>query len=283
MGGLGEVSTQNEHRGKGLAIQLSQMATRYMEEKRIPISSLHTSPPTMALYRRAGYTDADIPYLTLPQITQDKQDLEFQKFSEKYPSETAMFDPKKFIIKRGTFLSVDESVRPKLMEIQQNFAKKFNGAVVRTEEYWNKWINNEGILEQEQKYSWVIYNQKSCVGYVSVQLHKDDGSLPNIIFRDWTTIYDLDEHLKIRTIEMVSVLVISNLSQSTANLSIPFIFGGLCPFQNTCTSAKVLNKGMMYKKIQFANKDQREEQESLIVDSFLEKVNAHLFWLGDYY
>ena len=63
-GGIANVSTRPEHRGRGIATRLMSLAVETCREEGIPISSLWTGflSPAHHIYRKLGYVDTFSPY-----------------------------------------------------------------------------------------------------------------------------------------------------------------------------------------------------------------------------
>lgn len=60
MGGIGEVSTNPQYRGRGLATDLLQLAIEYCKGLKFPIMQLHTSKQT-GFYANLGWIDVPTP------------------------------------------------------------------------------------------------------------------------------------------------------------------------------------------------------------------------------
>ncbi|KAJ3115756.1 hypothetical protein HDU96_000087 [Phlyctochytrium bullatum] len=64
-GGIGDVATRVEHRGKRLASKLMAMSESYMKSKGIDFAVLHAAPAAAPLYASLGWKAVDLGYYTL--------------------------------------------------------------------------------------------------------------------------------------------------------------------------------------------------------------------------
>lgn len=112
MGGIGEVSTKAAYRRKGLAGQLLSMALLAMEARGMTLSILFGDAP---LYERMGYRFRPIHYARM------------QAAEATFPAGHAI----------RPFALED---LPWVMGLYDLFAGRVQGAVIRSEAYWTRWV-----------------------------------------------------------------------------------------------------------------------------------------------
>jgi len=176
------------------------------------------------------------------------------------------------------------------MEKHRNFTKKFNGAIVRTPEYWNKWIDSESIVLEEKKFSWIITHEQKVIGFFSVSLdssghgrnaseeeqksvtpHGDD-----IGVRDFVTIYD-DNQINTKIVEGVVGLVMAEFNMESTNVAHVRQVGVF--FADTCMSVSTHHRGIMYKKVRTPSVGTGDAIDKA-VDGFLKSSPTNHFWWG---
>lgn len=125
MGGIGEVTTLREYRGKGLSTKLLNMAASYMETTGLDLSFLFTG---------TNHHYAHVGWFTLP------------RRRVKTPILSCATDG--YSLRMATREDI-----PTLSALHDNFAPRFNGVVVRTPEYFERWFNAEDftIVERDGK------------------------------------------------------------------------------------------------------------------------------------
>lgn len=116
IGGIGEVSTKIAYRGQGYAGALLNVAIEAMQKRDMPVSVLFGNKP---LYEKMGWR----------------------------------FAPRRYTITQRAILpeiSMEVTIRPYqptdlpyLMGIYDFFAGRLDGAVIRSEAYWRRWIVNQ--------------------------------------------------------------------------------------------------------------------------------------------
>lgn len=126
VGGIGEVSTDPNHRKKGLAGELMRRSIPLIRELEYPVSMLGAI--IRDFYAKFGWRQVVMP----------------QRISQVAAHE----------IQRGRTLRrlrIDDDLSD-LREIHAEFSARFNGATVRSEEYWTRWVkpqfeDNAWVLE----------------------------------------------------------------------------------------------------------------------------------------
>lgn len=113
MGGIGEVSTKAAYRRQGLAGNLLRMAIAQMEARGMPVSILYGNQP---LYERLGWRFCPVRFSqveaeTLPSLPEDA----------------------------GVRAYAPEDLAA-LMGMYDLFAGRLDGAVLRNEAYWRRWV-----------------------------------------------------------------------------------------------------------------------------------------------
>ncbi|NIK77289.1 putative N-acetyltransferase YhbS [Paenibacillus castaneae] len=143
VGGIGEVSTILEHRGKGLANRLLEEAIKQMKERGIHISMLRG---TAGIYSRLGWMKTT----TYRQV-----------------SKAAGRDE---LVHRLRPVDYDHEI-PYLKAIYKEYSERLNGPFVRGDDYyWRFWVKMEG------RNLWVIENERDeIIGYLCFQYH--DGCI----------------------------------------------------------------------------------------------------------
>ena len=127
-GGIGEVSTQVEWRGKGFAAVCLRGGVEYMQSLGVPLSSLHTSNAA-AYYQQLGWQPVERVHglLAIDHIP---------------AANTATGSD--YVVQQLTGSELTSSpLLPSLMSLYDSYARQFNGPVVRTAEYWQRWVHAE--------------------------------------------------------------------------------------------------------------------------------------------
>lgn len=160
LGGIGEVSTNPNYRGKGLATQLLQMATQYMKQIGIHLSILFTGEERIGFYNQVGY----------------------QNIKRKFIETTIETNTKSILVEKITTTEFNQ-----LATIYDQFSNRLNGVIVRNANYWNHWI------KAEFQNSYVVKNERNqIIAYLEIK--EVDGFYS---IRDYGT---LDDSLNIKDI-----------------------------------------------------------------------------------
>lgn len=114
MGGIGEVSTKPAYRGQGLASMLLAMAIAAMNADGIPLSILFGD---QRIYSLSGWRFCDVPRTLAPAHALPM-----------LPGTDAVIRP------------FEDGDLPALMGIYDSFAGRMDGAVLRSEAYWQQWV-----------------------------------------------------------------------------------------------------------------------------------------------
>ena len=150
VGGIGEVSTRPEYRRRGIATQLLKDSIRFMESRDIVVSVLFGS---QRIYSIEGWEKVPRYYA--------RQFFSAEKQSE-WEVRPANFD--------------DEVEVKRLSDLYDQYARKFNGTVVRDEiAYWTKWVRTESSN------AYVAERDGNIEGYVSVTPRGDELSVKEFI------------------------------------------------------------------------------------------------------
>ena len=150
VGGIGEVSTLPEYRRRGIATQLLKDSIRFMESRDIVASVLFGS---QRIYSIEGWEKVPRYYA--------RQSFSNEKQSE-WKVRPANFD--------------DEVEVKRLSNLYNQYARKFNGTVVRDEiTYWTKWVRTESPN------IYVAERDSNIEGYVSVNRREDAVSVKEFI------------------------------------------------------------------------------------------------------
>jgi predicted GNAT family N-acyltransferase len=129
-GGIGEVCTAAEHRRRGLSNMLLRNVLDIMKERKLSVSLLHAAPAFFPLYESVGYVSSRSEWSILS-ISRAK----LQKFAAE---QSTYRSPLR--IRDATF--PDDTDR--LHSIHQIFSEqRFAGCIVRSKEYWNKYLSVE--------------------------------------------------------------------------------------------------------------------------------------------
>eukprot|EP01112_Ceratiomyxa_fruticulosa_P017355 TRINITY_DN5391_c0_g1_i1.p1 TRINITY_DN5391_c0_g1~~TRINITY_DN5391_c0_g1_i1.p1 ORF type:complete len:344 (-),score=68.01 TRINITY_DN5391_c0_g1_i1:120-1151(-) len=191
MGGIGEVSTKVQYRGKGLAKVLLQHALDFMKAQHIQISTLLTGKAA-PLYASMGWVH-NTRFLS-------KQSLSLREF-DSFVSNFSI---------QNTDFSNEEQIG-QLKEIHERFSIQFNGPVVRDIEYWKKWIQSESSLAGN--FSFVMFDQNApphkLIAYLCVIWSPNfDG----IKVKDFAV--DLTHNMEDRREEVLRELISHSLKQT---------------------------------------------------------------------
>lgn len=150
VGGIGEVSTRQEYRRRGLATQLLKDSIRFMEARDIVTSSLHGS---QRIYSIEGWEKVPRYYARQP-FTAQKQ--------VAWNIRPVNFD--------------DETEVKRIATLYDGYARKFNGPFVRDDiTYWTKWV------KAESPNAWVAERDGNIEGYVSVVRREDQLNVEEFI------------------------------------------------------------------------------------------------------
>lgn len=146
LGGIGEVSTKSEYRGRGLSARLLQMAVAYMEEKDMPVSMLFTGSNHHYARQRWFTVNQRFYRVSLTEAS----DLE----------ETMRLRP------------LEETDWPAVRGIHDLFSSGLDGVLVRDDpDYWAKWVRREMgdamVLEQDGR----------ILAYLSASAHREQTAV----------------------------------------------------------------------------------------------------------
>lgn len=152
MGGIGEVCTDKEYRGKGIASRLLKMAIAFMEADGLEVSVLGSGAD--GLYESFGWRG---------------QALKRIKCSvEKGSSELVLFEPK--IHDLETF-----------SKLYKNFSSDLNGPIVRdANDYWKDWFYYEAC---RRDYFKGIKLDGEIIGYIVIKRKKDEFYIDECILK----------------------------------------------------------------------------------------------------
>ena len=131
-GGIGEVSTQVEWRGRGYAAVCLQRAVEYMQSLGVPLSSLHTSNAAK-YYQQLGWQPVERVHGLVPI---DR----IQPVAAGDDSTTS----NSYSIQQLTGNQLTSSpLLSSISAVYDSYARHFNGPVQRTAEYWQRWVDAE--------------------------------------------------------------------------------------------------------------------------------------------
>ena len=129
LGGIGEVSTQPQYRGRGYAEACLAAGVAYMASLSIHLSSLHTGN-VAAYYHKLGWRRVERVHAVLPLS-------DLTSASSSHHNDIARLLP----------LSPDDLVPSPtlsaLSSLYSSYAPHFNGPVHRSDEYWQSWVRGE--------------------------------------------------------------------------------------------------------------------------------------------
>lgn len=157
-GGVGSVGTKEEYRGKGLSTTLFKKCINYMKKKNISISYLLCGDDNERYYNRYDYKKS--PFVKKISVIER---------NVPYPVEYSI---------RDVDFSLDINA---LSEMYQIFSGTFNGAVVRSMEYWKSWVSSFPY----NKYKIAVDAAGKPVAYMNLDLDGnrfyvfDFGYMPN--------------------------------------------------------------------------------------------------------
>jgi len=134
-GGVGEVCTRPEYRGRGLSGALLEDALRFMTEQHMALSLLFSG--LHEHYGRYGWSVAPLE-LGVTMVE---------------PGGAGPYEVRQ----------VEPADRAELALLYEQFAPRFDGPLVRSPEYWASW------WEAEQHNTWVARSDGTLVGYVSLR------------------------------------------------------------------------------------------------------------------
>ncbi|KAJ3333935.1 hypothetical protein HDU76_000970 [Blyttiomyces sp. JEL0837] len=133
IGGIGDVATRIEHRGKRLASKLMTMADDYMTSHGFPFGMLHAAPAAAPLYASLGWHSCPATYNVIKFMPED------------WTSSSSLLN----IIQHGSLISskprkvnfgseLDVSI---MMKLHQMVAGPVSGSFERpTIEHWTRWV-----------------------------------------------------------------------------------------------------------------------------------------------
>ena len=128
-GGIGEVSTQVEWRGKGFAALCLQRGVEYMQSVGMPLSSLHTSNAA-SYYQQLGWQTVERVHGLLP--------------VDHIPTASGADSDGDYRIQQLSAGELTSSrLLPSIQSTYNEYARRFNGPVVRSAEYWQRWVHAE--------------------------------------------------------------------------------------------------------------------------------------------
>jgi len=253
VGGIGEVSTKDHWRKKGLASLLLNDSIKFMQEKGIYVSSLHTGAAA-PVYAALGWKS--VPrYLISKNIKDIRSD--GQESNQKYKI-------------RKADLRSDQDIDI-LVPIYTKFASQFNGTFVRDKIYWTKWIADESphpyvIISLDDN------NIERNVGYISLKEKKRDSSTVLVIdFFVSEDIFAVDRGRNLFSISLSQVLNMMSLSVETKNVVYPAPL-----FQEKHTSVEDGTMYLILDGCQGLSQDTISEQ---IYGTSIE--SKHIFWDAD--
>lgn len=145
VGGIGEVSTREEYRRRGIATQLLKDAIRFMEEREIVLSCLRGSRP---IYEALGWEAVGCHYAVARRSSSYVHDFDIRRVD---------LD--------------DEAELRNLDALYHSYSRRFNGTFLRNEAYWRHWF----CCESSEV--WSARDGEEMVGYISVNV---DGSRVNV-------------------------------------------------------------------------------------------------------
>lgn len=131
MGGISSVATWPEYRRQGMVKDLLYHALKTMKEKEIPLSFLH--PFSVPFYRRFGWEIA---------FNRKHYEIPMKQLKQNYNGE-------------GYVKRVNEPISV-LDSIYRNFARKFNGTLIRDEKWWK-----QRVLKRENLITAVAYSKEN--------------------------------------------------------------------------------------------------------------------------
>ena len=165
-GGIGEVCTAVEHRRRGLSTALLRNVMDIMNERKLSVSLLHAAPAFFPVYESVGYVSSTSEWsvLTISQGNLDKVATE----------QNACSSPLR--IRDATFPEDTD----RLLSIHQTFSEqRFAGCIVRSNEYWNRY------LSVEMKGSLLVLEESNVViAWLSLRLRGDRFQLREFGFDD---------------------------------------------------------------------------------------------------
>jgi len=151
MGGIGEVSTKEPYRRRGLSGRLLEMAIDYMEAEGMDFSMLFTGSPRH--YSRFGWEEVPVYWKraqVLPQRSPDVRLLDLQN-----PQEAQQ-----------------------VMDLYHHYSSRLNGPIVRDQqEYWQDWVRTEisrWWFVKGRGRGWVLVEAGEIQAYLAAA--KDAGS-----------------------------------------------------------------------------------------------------------
>lgn len=173
-GGLGEVSTKTEYRGKGIAFKVLQKTNEVMKNRGIQIGALHAGNDLIPFYSKVGYVSVPLrralisikvedikgPHLSLVAVTFERDD-----------------------------------VNQALTSLHKKNASRFNGTIVRESVYWSTWMHSELVNPTKKNTSaWVLVSgdineikEDEIVAYGLIQLKGIEQDNAEIFMRDYIT------------------------------------------------------------------------------------------------
>lgn len=257
MGGIGEVSTKKEMRGKGLAKILLKAAIQWMKSNDIALSTLHTGSAA-PLYASLGWQS--IPRIFISKPLQSLQTI------EEFPNFPHIFQIRKPQLHDSQEVQL-------LMEIYHSYAVHFNGILNRSNpEYWSRWISNE--LNKEAFVLISTATQKP-VAFLIFGPEKRDSSI--LMIKDFFVSTEWFEKDRGRSVfySFVREALFHHSTLDKSKLS-RILYPAAC-FQQLIDDEKVeILPGLMYSVI--ASSYSITSLPSLLNDSSNEVSTNHLFW-----
>jgi hypothetical protein len=144
IGGIADVSTNVEARGKGLAAILLRYAVLYMHHIGLQLSSLHTSN-AVPYYQRFGWqTVRRHMYLFKAKrhISQNTSEWHLLTNLNTYAQDANYTSTQHTVIEK---FPLSNEVVDELVQLYHQYAAQFDGTIVRDYTYWKSWIESELI------------------------------------------------------------------------------------------------------------------------------------------
>jgi len=152
IGGIGQVATLPEYRGRGLAGKLLTACLEYMKKNKVDYSLLFAGP--VPLYEKYGWKELPVKTLSL--------NVEYIKTSKL---------KNKYVVKQYR-----KNNNYQLFNVHNFYIKNFNSCVIRNTLYWNTY--HDKFKAKDSKIFILEDNNKNTVAYLSVN---KDGDKLNIM------------------------------------------------------------------------------------------------------
>jgi predicted N-acetyltransferase YhbS len=273
MGGIGEVSTKEEYRGKGLASSLLSKAAEYMKENGFHLSSLHTGAQA-PLYRKSGYESVyryqHLQYvqLKLPQL----------KPTEK--------------ISKLKISQMSPELLAQLKELYNTYSQRFNGFAVRSDEYWSTWVKTEATN------NWIwTNNENKLEAFLSIRFKVTKTKTSFVEVKEFLLSNSKIDETKYYFETLISQAVVEKINKkrqkgidisgftsddNTVKLLYPAPLG---QFFDGINLTVLEDEGTMFKIINEEKLDQRQKEA---INAFIKHENQrsvqsskHVFWSTD--